>query len=221
MSVSNALRRAICQRSLPAALLLVALCAAPAEASSITVQGATRGCFGTGCTTFGSPVTAGNITFTGTTLDFTTDASGSATGVLLGTYSRGNATTSTSGSFSLEVTFTVPVGIGGSPSSFTAVITANNANAPGVFDFQQTWQTFTYSNVLGSGSFDFRVSNDASVPKNSTSIALFGAIQNATYTPSQPPPTPVPEPASLLLLGSGLAGVAALGRRARRRRQAR
>jgi hypothetical protein len=112
----------------------------------------------------------------------------------------------------------MPTGISGSPTTFTALITGTSTGGGGplAISFDDTVQTFYYSNAYGTGSFDFFVVNDPTANKNN-STTLYGAIRNASFTATQtsPPTTSVPEPTSLWLLGPGVAAFL-LHRRRRR-----
>lgn len=120
-------------------------------------------------------------------------------------------------SFALRITFTLPTGINGSNSQvFTAVLTGTviSDTQGGVrLDFDsnlnQNGVQFTFSNADATGSFFLRV-NDLSINPGQTA-SLTGDIYGAQQTP-------IPEPATMVLLGTGLAGLAA---RARKRRKAR
>jgi len=206
-----------------ATIAFVLLAWAPrAEASAITVTGSTAGCFGLGCTNFGpNPVDPTyELTFNG--MGFTTDTDLAGNGsVTVGTFDRGNVNILNPPppglNFVLQVTFTIPLGVNGSPTSFTAFITGQAAS-PFSIDFDNTWQSFTYgppSNLLGSGGFDFRVLDTLPIENNSTGWLVTGEIRNATFTPAViiNPNATVPEPGTLVLLATGLT---ALGLRLRK-----
>lgn len=194
----------------------------PAAASSILdVEGATLGCFGAGCSVFTSPATSSatyGLIFVGSSFDVVTSGAGSATNFVLGTIGRENVNVS-SGTpalpFTLQVTFTMPTGIGGGQGgTFSALISGTSVGGGGPLDviFDHAWQALTFSNSFGSGSFEFSVINDPTVNKNTISspASLLGGIRNANFTPTAPPPVnaTVPEPTTLILVGTGLAAAA-------------
>jgi hypothetical protein len=129
-------------------------------------------------------------------------------------------------SFTLQVTFTSPQGISGSnQATFLATLfgTVQSDNQGGVFiNFNPGPQTFSFNDTncepdptggvagqqttCGVGSFSFSVNNLSIDPFQTASLTgnIFSAQQQAPE---------VPEPASLLLLGTGISGLAGYARR--------
>jgi hypothetical protein len=118
------------------------------------------------------------------------------------------------GTFLLDITFTSPVGInGGAGATYTATIQGSvspNIDQGGVnIDFDNTPQVFTFSDGVNSGSFSLTIAD---------LFVQSGRSANLTAGFTGQQETAIPEPAALILLGTGLTGVAS---RLRKRKKAR
>jgi hypothetical protein len=177
-----------------------------ARADEVTIAGST-----TGTVTGVSQLTfTGNASFTGTTALGIGSLSGANN---LGSFFLSTAPTQAlSGSFTLNITFTAPSGItGGQGATYTATIVGSvspNIDQGGVnVHFTNPTQTFTFSNANGSGTFSLTIADLFVETGRSANIT-------AAITGNQ---APIPEPTTLLLLGTGMTGLATKLRRRTRK----
>jgi hypothetical protein len=123
--------------------------------------------------------------------------------------------------FTLVISFDAPTGIdGGQMQTFTAALSGiverigpTQSYSVNVH-FDNPVQTFTYARPDGTtGAFTLTV-NDINGMTPNFARAITASISNASETPAA-----VPEPATFLLFGTGLAGLAARAHRRRRRQE--
>jgi hypothetical protein len=186
-----------------AVIAIMALGQGVAKADEVTVAGSS-----TGVVTL-----VPQLTFAGNTFDATTALGiGALSGVnRLGTFTLATGTTQlVNGTFTLDIVFTAPAGInGGQNTTYTATISGSISpvqDQGGVdvhFNQPAGGTVFTFSNGGVSGSFTLRIA-DLFVQNGRTADLTAGITGQQTA---------IPEPASMLLLGTGLLGVAGAARR--------
>ena len=216
------------------AVAIVALAQGTARADEVFIAGFTNGCFGAGCSPGASAsipgLTYSNATFSGTTAGGFRGLGGNpnpgANVNNLGSFTLSTAPNTFNTTFTLEVTFTAPQGINGSPTAtFTATVTGTVTAADNggvLIDFNNTPVLFTFNDTTcgattvpgqqttcGQGSFLFSVIDLAIDPGQTA--ALSGVINSAQQST-------VPEPMTMILFGTGLTGVAAAARKRRNRK---
>ncbi len=190
-------------------------------AAPITFAANTAGTFGAGSS--GGTVSGGGsvLTVGSTTITFSSKPSEinvvldppaiSSSNVTLGifTASSGALTSVNGATFTLNVSFTIPNDGSPNPGVYTGSVTGSISS--GASSTEITWATTTLtfnSPSVGTFTITLEPTTPINAPSSPDASRIRGRI---TYTGA-----PIPEPLTMITLGSGLAGLAALARRRRK-----